>query len=391
MMLFGFPTKIDNMLSTIVVAAGSKNELDGFYTELAALKHSPIITGLRRATFIDLLSDPMFNGYRALPIIIVHKDEFERTTFFKEFKIEQITPENAIAIQLEMLNPKTGNAVTEEEEVVKEDTRTLAEIYGLTEEDPWDNKSDEEKEEDRIARETYEKAQKEGKLTGPFRGGEGDKIVIQDIRGKDKTEITATAIKFPERKLTEEQIEQKRLIEIAGTLTSKESRALAQAVLCGTFTKEDYAKKLDEYGKKKEAEAAKAESKVEEAPACAEPECCSHPAKPEEEKTENGIPTNPKDYYFAVFSVEEDDFIYAVITPIKYFEEHNALYDGNLSGIIKGLGNWGEETESTFSSPFNSLKESYDDLLAKGMVDSTEFKRFMADTGIDVYNLMHKK
>jgi hypothetical protein len=380
-MLFGFPTKIGDLIATVVVAATVKQEMDDFLARLKANPNNILMTGFAQATLLDLLANPMFAGYKAFPIKITHHNEKERLAFLAEFNIKQVNETETIDLQLAMTNPAIEGTIVETEEE-PEDNRTIAEIYGLTEDDPWSDTN----EEDKAAKEAYDKAVKEGKLSGPFRGSTGERIVIHDVRHPEKNDIHVTAVKFPEKILTPEEQEKKDLIDIAGQLTPQESKELAVAVIYGSFTKEDYANKLKEYAEKRKEKAAKEtpdEIKVEIAVPDTSPISDEKPEEKEVEN-ENGTTSRPYDYYFTIFT-DPDDGIFAAITPIKYFAKNQCMYDQHLTGVVKGLENWFEIAEATFESPFDSAKNSYNDLRRKGFIDSTEFSRSMAASGVDIY------
>ncbi len=157
----------------LVVAADSLLEFEDF-----ALTPHVILTDetstVERADILDMLGNPIFNGYTIAPVVVecVMEEDVEAIT---QMGITLLTPLAAVDKQAEMIE----RAKLEAEADLPPDRRTLAEVHGLTEHDPWDNSNEKQKEAGRKQDEQMKAIREAGGLTGDsFAGKVGDKLNI---------------------------------------------------------------------------------------------------------------------------------------------------------------------------------------------------------------------
>lgn len=128
-----------------------------------------------RADILDMLGNQMFKGYTLAPMKIDCRDEEVVADVIATLGLTLVRPRQGVDYQAEML---------ERERLVLEaqlppDRRSLAEVHGLTENDPWDKSSDEQKEAGRKQDEQMRAVRDAGGLTGDsFAGSQGDKLNI---------------------------------------------------------------------------------------------------------------------------------------------------------------------------------------------------------------------
>lgn len=177
-MIYGFHTPDG---STIVAAADTLAEYDAFYASAVADKASYVAE--RQPDIMEMMTDPYYGKFKKPPYIFTHYGNEQRSQFTERFNI-QVIGKNALISKAEdmladVLDAKAKAAGTA-------DTRTIAEVLGLDKEDPWDKRSEEKKaeqeEKDRKYKEEYEKAKKEGRLSGDsFGGGDDTAARVTDV------------------------------------------------------------------------------------------------------------------------------------------------------------------------------------------------------------------
>jgi hypothetical protein len=146
----------------LIVGAGDKlSEYQEFYkniiTEgsLGSLIHS----GCTQPEFMEMLTDQRFKGFKESPYVFEFFSESMMISFVDLFEIHLCPLYYVVDKQAEMLKPTTKDQYFA-------DKRTLGEIYGLEENDPWDTRSEEQKKEDAEWKDKASKAKKDGNLTG---------------------------------------------------------------------------------------------------------------------------------------------------------------------------------------------------------------------------------
>ena len=156
-MIYGFKDA-----TVLIVGAGDKlSEYQEFYkniiTEgsLGQLAYSTCT----QPDFMEMLTDPRFKGFKEAPYVFEFYSESMLDSFVGIFEIHLCPLYFVVDKQAEMLKPTTKDEYFS-------DKRTLAEIYGLEENDPWDTRTEEQKKEDAEWKEKANKAKKDGNLTG---------------------------------------------------------------------------------------------------------------------------------------------------------------------------------------------------------------------------------
>lgn len=241
-MIYGHTVSIEGKIGTFVGAGDTLDEYDTWWKS-AIEEDNPNVTEVIVPSFFDKLSNGMFMGYKHNVHVFIHNSEREQDAFIKEHNLslgslyetkdkhdDMIwqSKEDAVADQkksrrelfeqrqqeineaqrkwyIEMSNKindlkrrrLAGEEIPPEDEIAPEDAVfymeneyrevTIGEELGLDQHDPWDKRSDEEKELEKKMKEKFKNAQKSGimsgeSFTGPIaRDRGGAKINLDDI------------------------------------------------------------------------------------------------------------------------------------------------------------------------------------------------------------------
>lgn len=164
--------------TTIVAAASTLAEYDNFYASVVsdhAGEDGAFYVSERQPDIMEMMTDPYIGKFKKPPYIFSHLSPSQREEFANRYAL-QVIGKNALISKAEdmladVLDRKAKAAGTA-------DTRTIAEVLGIDKEDPWDKRTEEKKaeqeEKDRKYKEEYEKAKKEGRLSGDSFGGPAD-------------------------------------------------------------------------------------------------------------------------------------------------------------------------------------------------------------------------
>jgi len=179
-MLRGHKEMVDNRVSTLVTSADSKGEYDEFIkVALAQPKSDRNFNEVFTSEPLQHWTEDRFRPYKVPVHCFHHDDEAQRETFFKEWNIKEL--ENAQQSADAQKN-MADEELTEREDAEWEDFKkrrdeaiekgeeperqeTIGETLGLDVHDPWDRRTDEEKEQDRQMREYAEAARQSGQMT----------------------------------------------------------------------------------------------------------------------------------------------------------------------------------------------------------------------------------
>lgn len=168
-MLFGYKLFLDNKPATVVSAAETVEEFETWLQGVATQNPKVNFNSMKLTTFFEMMSrESPFYGYKHSVGVVYHENETQRDAFISEHNIsEQQTAychdrhREMMYAEKKRLGNDTGLFSTANE------GKTIAEIYGLTEEDPNDNRTPEEIERDKKLKEKLDKLEKEGKLSAP--------------------------------------------------------------------------------------------------------------------------------------------------------------------------------------------------------------------------------
>lgn len=156
----------------------------------------------------QLLQDEDLNGL-SFAYVFVHKSNNEATKFVNHYNINILTPSELRDYHKAMVSEQ-GKDV--DPYSMGADRRSIGEIYALEQSDPWDGRSEEEKQQDATNKEKAEKNKKDGGLTGDSFSADSKKsVAITDIHVEKKDDGTfditkAIGVKF-ENEIIEEQKE----------------------------------------------------------------------------------------------------------------------------------------------------------------------------------------
>lgn len=181
-MLYGHKEMVDNRVATLVTSATTVEEYDAF---LNVVRGQAIdkrnFNEMYTSKALQHLTEDLYKGFKKPIHAFYHDDEAQREEFHKEWNIKVL--ENGVQSrdkQSDMLFEKSYRTENEEKqarnaaEKAAQDAgveytgpreKTLAELHGLEEHDPWDRRSEEEKEQDREMKEMMRKAKEAGTMS----------------------------------------------------------------------------------------------------------------------------------------------------------------------------------------------------------------------------------
>jgi len=181
-MLYGHKEVVDNRVATLVTSASTIEEYMSF---LDVVRGQAIdkrnFNEMYTSKVLQHLVEDLYKGFKKPIHVFYHDDEAQRETFMTEWNIKVL--ENGVQArdkQSDMLFEKTlrdenaEKAARNAAEKAAEDAgveykgpreKTLAELHGLEENDPWDRRSEEEKEQDREMKEMMRKAKEAGTMS----------------------------------------------------------------------------------------------------------------------------------------------------------------------------------------------------------------------------------
>jgi hypothetical protein len=179
-MLYGYKEKVDNQIATIVSAADTVDEYDNWVGTVSKQMPHPNFESYGASSFMDHLTRDEFHGYKRPVLIVFHVDEVQRELFVHEWQIKQVQPALARDMQKLMTFRKSqadriAREAQEEEQASATETeivgRSLEEIHGLIDSDPWDKRTEEQKQAEADLRKKMKELRKEGKISDDSFGG----------------------------------------------------------------------------------------------------------------------------------------------------------------------------------------------------------------------------
>lgn len=146
--------------STVIVVGAADNlaEYQDFY-KLIIHEENPTFV-CSQPEFDDLLMN--YKGFREPPYVFDFKTNDAAMAFAESHQITLGPPHYIADKQREMVKPKGYGGDND----YFADKRTLGEMYGLNEYDPWDTRTEEEKTQDEKHKKVADEAKKKGNLTG---------------------------------------------------------------------------------------------------------------------------------------------------------------------------------------------------------------------------------
>jgi len=156
---------IKDGLTTIIGAADTLIEFDELINQLDVNLNPPEKTGIVNAevpSVLELMMEDKYEGFKRSPLIVTHKDEESSDLFNDRYGIICIKRNALLQKHENMLDAAISESDTEDGAAAL----TIEEMYGLTEDDPWDQRSAEEIEQDEQMKKLYDEAKKKGELSG---------------------------------------------------------------------------------------------------------------------------------------------------------------------------------------------------------------------------------
>lgn len=199
---------------TILAAATTTEELKIFGKAL--IEKNVLCQNAFEPDLIKLLQDDDLTGL-SLAYVFEHKNHDEAIQFSNHYNVNIIDITELRSKHHEMLgsqgkdiDPYSAGA----------DNRTIGDIYDLSQTDPWDSRSEEEKIADAQAKEKADKKKKSGNLTGESFSANPNKLIsVTDVHmEKDSVTGEITIERAIAVKLNEEIVEEEKIITIGGKI-----------------------------------------------------------------------------------------------------------------------------------------------------------------------------
>lgn len=165
---------------TIVGAASTIVEFEAFNNAVGA--DEDLYESMSRADPLLALSDEYLNRFKFKypPYVIEHSNAVQAETFISRFDITLTKPNKLVDLHYEMMD--AHEAEVAEAYSFSSERTTIGEMLGLDENDPWDARTEEQKQQDQALKERYEKHKKDGGVSGDDSFGSRSGVMVEDIR-----------------------------------------------------------------------------------------------------------------------------------------------------------------------------------------------------------------
>ena len=161
-LLYGYREMLDNRVATLVVAAENVEYYEDWCSVVKSQENGNY-NEIYTSNFLDSLQNPTYQGYKHPVLAFYHDDETQRYAFCEEWQIQEVKSATGLDRHLDMLHKK--KVEIEEATNPEKKNLTIAEQLGLDIYDPWDRRSEEEKEEDRKMKEKMKQMVKDGQVS----------------------------------------------------------------------------------------------------------------------------------------------------------------------------------------------------------------------------------
>lgn len=172
MSLYGYKEMIDGRIGTYVVSADTVEEYSE-WCEVVKDQTNGNFEEIYTSNFMDALRDDRYKGYKHPVLVVYHTTDEQREAFWTEWSIIEVASAVGRDRQADMLHAKKEEIriATETEE---DRARTIEERTGLDKHDPWDRRTDEEREQDAEMKKKIKELREKGELSGDSFGGAGE-------------------------------------------------------------------------------------------------------------------------------------------------------------------------------------------------------------------------
>jgi hypothetical protein len=164
-MLYG--TVLDN--DVVVASADNAGEFADFVTVLGRLDTHPSFRSFRVADFLEVMMDERLAGFSAEPLIVSCDNATMVNQFVEEYQIVLLKSAALRDHQRDMVTAGMDDQFSAD----SRETRSIAEIYGLDKNDPFDRRTAEEVAADLDVAKKIKEAKDKGRMGAESFGGEG--------------------------------------------------------------------------------------------------------------------------------------------------------------------------------------------------------------------------
>lgn len=181
-MLYGYKEMLDNRVATLVVAADNVEEYTAWLDAVKGQEEGRNWEETYASNFLDAMRSDTFKGYKHSVLAAYHTDEEQREAFWAEWSVVEVKSAVGRDRHLDMLHAKKveERQATETEE---DKLKTIEERLGLDANDPWDRRTEEEKEADKKMKEQMKEMARKGEISGDSFGGADEQRSSRDRPG----------------------------------------------------------------------------------------------------------------------------------------------------------------------------------------------------------------
>ena len=197
-MLYGYKEMLDDRVASIVPAADSTVEYDAWVDGMKGMNAGDPSTPFNEIYASELLDHMMrdeYKGYKRPVLAVYHDDEAQRDAFFEHFGIKEVQSMAGRDRQADMIHNEDVEAERASKERQKklaeamgEDYRelTIAELAGVAENDPWDKRTDAQKNADANMKQQMDELRASGELSDDSFGSAAEIRAARDKEREDK-------------------------------------------------------------------------------------------------------------------------------------------------------------------------------------------------------------
>lgn len=181
--VYGYPTELSGECVTVVAAGDTVEE---FHTWAESLDHNDgTFEGYRAMTFTDKLQwYGEFGEYKGPVVFVKHTDDSARQQFMTNYNVVLEKSQWVLDRHRDMMHKQEGGVEFRGHGVDFKDSRTIEEMHGLDEDDPWDRRTEEEKKADEETQKKMEEAAKQTGISGPFKAPEAEEKAEEEQKRK---------------------------------------------------------------------------------------------------------------------------------------------------------------------------------------------------------------
>jgi hypothetical protein len=185
--------------ATIIGAADDMAEFERFKT--ACEVKSDLYREQSQPDFMAMMTDDLFQKLKIPPLVFDHADEAQQKAFVAAHGIVVVNETRIIDRHDDMMASLDADPYAFNPNADPSTQRTIAQLYNLEENDPWDKRSDEAKEQDKIFKQKLKEAEQAGTVSSDSWGdGNEGEARVTDIHTSQNADGTVSVDKVRAQK-----------------------------------------------------------------------------------------------------------------------------------------------------------------------------------------------